>query len=110
MKDRLEKLKKRFLELSIYQRIGIIAGFIGIVLVFLILILTSKGPVYGTLFSDLREEDASRIVEKLKEMKVEYKLKNGGRTILVPVDKVYELRLSLISCLLYTSPSPRDRG
>ncbi len=97
MKDRFEKLKKRFLELSIYQRIGIIAGFIGIVLVFLILILTSKGPVYGTLFSDLREEDASRIVEKLKEMKVEYKLKNGGRTILVPVDKVYELRLSLIS-------------
>ncbi len=97
VRERIDEIKKRFLELPLYQRIGIIAGIIGIVMGFLVLILSSKGPVYATLFSNLREEDAARVVEKLEEMKIKYKLKDGGKTILVPADKVYKLRLKLVS-------------
>jgi flagellar M-ring protein FliF len=46
-------------------------------------------------FSNLEPGDASKIIEKLKERKIEYKLRDDGRTILVPKQNVYELRLQL---------------
>ncbi len=54
-------------------------------------------PEYAILFTDLSTEDASEVVLKLKEGNVEYKLTDSGATILVPVEKVYELRLELAS-------------
>ncbi len=59
------------------------------------LILWSQRPVYQVLFSGLSTEDAGKIVEKLKGSKVPYKLENGGSTILVPAEKVYETRLQM---------------
>jgi len=52
---------------------------------------------YQTLYSRLDPQDAGAIVDKLKEAKVPYQIKQGGSTILVPEDKVYELRLQLAS-------------
>lgn len=48
---------------------------------------------YQVLFSNIAESDAGSIVQKLKELKVPYKLDAGS--ILVPADKVYDLRLQL---------------
>jgi flagellar M-ring protein FliF len=55
----------------------------------------SQQPVYQVLFSGLSNEDAGRIVEKLKSGKVPFKLDNGGATILVPAERVYETRLQM---------------
>lgn len=52
---------------------------------------------YNTLFSGLSPEDASTIVAKLKEQKIPYKLGLGGTAIYVPSDKVYDVRLLLVS-------------
>lgn len=52
-------------------------------------------PNYATLFSDLAEDDAGEIVAKLKEEGIPYELKAGGKTILIPREKVYETRLNL---------------
>lgn len=52
-------------------------------------------PSYATLFTNLKPEDASKIVEKLKERKVPYTLDDGGKTIMVPKQQIYDLRLSL---------------
>jgi flagellar M-ring protein FliF len=52
---------------------------------------------YQTLYSRLDPEDAGAIVDKLKEAKVPYQLKQGGSIIMVSEDKVYELRLQLAS-------------
>ncbi len=52
-------------------------------------------PTYATLFSNLNPEDASKIVEKLKEKSVPYTLEDNGKTILVPKQQIYDLRLSL---------------
>jgi flagellar M-ring protein FliF len=52
-------------------------------------------PNYATLFSGLVQEDAGEIVAKLKEEGIPYQLKDGGKTILVPQEKVYETRLNL---------------
>lgn len=50
---------------------------------------------FGTLFRNLDPPEASQIVEGLKANKVEYKLENNGRDILVRRDKLDEQRLAL---------------
>ena len=52
---------------------------------------------YNTLFSGLSPEDASMVVAKLKEQKIPYKLGMGGTAIYVPSEKVYDVRLLLVS-------------
>lgn len=47
------------------------------------------------LFTNLSEEDAGQIIQRLNELKVPYSVSSGG--ILVPADRVYELRLELAS-------------
>jgi len=52
-------------------------------------------PVMRPLFTNLSSEDAGSIVAALREQKVEYELDDGGRAVLVPAEKLYDLRLSL---------------
>ncbi|MEA4924165.1 MAG: flagellar basal-body MS-ring/collar protein FliF [Syntrophomonadaceae bacterium] len=52
---------------------------------------------YAPLFSNIQNDAAGKIVEELKAMNVPYVLEDGGKTISVPVDQVYELRLNLAS-------------
>jgi len=52
-------------------------------------------PEYGTLFGGLDPADGSAIVDRLRADKVPYKVEDGGRTILVPENRVYETRLLL---------------
>ncbi len=54
-------------------------------------------PSYTMLFSSLPAESAQEIVEELESMGVNYKLENGGSTIMVPQSKVYNLRLKFAS-------------
>ncbi|MEZ5245772.1 MAG: flagellar basal-body MS-ring/collar protein FliF [Acidimicrobiales bacterium] len=47
------------------------------------------------LYADLETADAAAIVDQLDSMGVSYELADRGRTVLVPRDQVYELRLDL---------------
>jgi len=51
-----------------------------------------KAPLQ-ILYSNVNEVDSGLMIQKLKELKVPYKVEGGG--IYVPSDKVYELRLQL---------------
>jgi flagellar M-ring protein FliF len=55
----------------------------------------SERADYRMLYSNLSEADSGQIAQKLKEMKVPYRADAGG--ILVPSDKVYDIRLQLAS-------------
>ena len=55
----------------------------------------ASAPSYTVLFSDLDAKSASSVVEKLKAEGVPHKLASEGSAVLVPTDKVYDLRLSL---------------
>ena len=55
----------------------------------------SSAPSYGVLFSDLEGKDASAVVDKLESEGVPYELADGGATVMVPTEKVYDLRLSM---------------
>jgi len=52
-------------------------------------------PNMSLLFSGLEPEEASQIVEKIRDADVPYELRAGGTTVLVPEAEVYALRLSL---------------
>jgi len=54
-----------------------------------------RAPDYGVLFANLAPEDASAVVTKLKDAKIPYRLQNGGATILVPQENLYEERVAL---------------
>lgn len=61
----------------------------------ILLVTLVNAPTYSTLFNNLSPEDASKIVAKLKEKNVPYQLEDGGKSVLVPKQKVYEMRLAL---------------
>lgn len=52
-------------------------------------------PHYAVLFSNLDPGDGSAIVDELRSQKIPFKVEDGGRTVMVPEEKVYETRLSL---------------
>lgn len=66
-------------------------------LAFAILIFVANRTDYRPLFTNLTSEDAGEIVKKLKDSKTPYQITADGKGVLVPSDKVYELRLTLAS-------------
>src|SRR5690554_5100420 len=60
-------------------------------------------PSYTPLFSGLEGEDANAIVEQLRTDSVPYQLTDGGGTILVPEEFVYDQRLKSAAAGLPTS-------
>ena len=52
---------------------------------------------FRPLYTQLTEEEAGAAVERLKELKVPYRLASGGSTILVPEPQLAEARLQLAS-------------
>ena len=64
-------------------------------------------PAQAPLFSNLASKDASAIVDELNAESVPYTLTDGGQTIMVAQDKVYDLRLTMSGKGL---PSGQDTG
>ncbi len=52
-------------------------------------------PSYAMLFNNLSSKDAAAVVESLQGSGTPYTLENGGQTIMVPADKVNDLRIAL---------------
>lgn len=69
--------------------------FIGLVASVAISSLSGKEEENATLFANMNIEEASKITEYLKENKLSYSLENDGRTIMVPKEKIAEVRMEL---------------
>jgi flagellar M-ring protein FliF len=54
-----------------------------------------QGAEYGVLFSNLQPDEASAVVQKLDAAKVPHRLADGGATVLVPKESVFEERVAL---------------
>ncbi len=59
-------------------------------------------PDYKPLFTDLSGADASKIVKKLEDEKVPYKLEDNGTKILVPEKELYKQRIRMAGAGLTT--------
>lgn len=79
------------------RRIALIGTALGSVGLVLGMAWWVQQPIFRPLFTNLSPEDASAIVEALKGQKVAYQIEDGGRAVLVPAERLYELRLALAS-------------
>jgi flagellar M-ring protein FliF len=59
------------------------------------LIYWNSQPDFQVLFSNLSQEDAGEMVNKLKEKKIPFQLASNGSSILVSREQVYDVRLAL---------------
>jgi flagellar M-ring protein FliF len=93
----MNQLKQIFDRLSWTQRIWIAVAAVAVVGGLAWLNHWNDERDFKPLFSGLADEDAGALVAKLHESGVEYRLTNGGSTILVPSEKVAEARLQMAS-------------
>ncbi len=54
-----------------------------------------RTPAMGPLFTGLSSADGGAVVEQLQAAGVAYELSDGGATVMVPADQVYDLRLQM---------------
>lgn len=88
-----DQLYSLFTRLNPRQKFMLFGSLVVGLAVLIVVLFWTAGTNYEVLFSNLSPQDAGKIVEKLKEKKIDYQLEGGGNTILVPTDKVYDLRL-----------------
>lgn len=97
MAPSLEDLKAKALHLwnntTVPQRILVGGVTVSALLIFFLLIYWLGRPEYSVLYDRLTPEDANRVVERLDADKVPFRLTDNGQTILVPENRVHELRL-----------------
>jgi flagellar M-ring protein FliF len=70
-------------------------GIAAIVAIIAVVLMWSMGGKYKVVFSNFNDKDGGAIVAALEQMNVPYKLADGGSSILVPEDQVYQARLRL---------------
>jgi flagellar M-ring protein FliF len=59
--------------------------------------LWTSAPEYRVLFSNYTDRDGGAITASLDQMGVKYKFSEGGNAILVPAERVHDIRLKLAS-------------
>jgi flagellar M-ring protein FliF len=91
----MNQIKQLFASLTLGQKIGLAA---------VILLVAGGVPMFTRwqhegsfkpLFTGMAPEDAGAIVQKLKESGVEHRLAENGTAVLVPADKVDDVRLEM---------------
>lgn len=93
IKERINTLLETIKNLPTNKKLAL-GGLVLIVFaIFLTLLLWLPKQDYQVLYSNLSPEDAGNVINKLKEKKIPYQVKDN--TIYVPSDRVHELRLEL---------------
>jgi len=62
---------------------------------FALLIIQARTADQQLLYANLAMNDASEVVTWLKNQKIDYTLKNGGKDIWIPANQIYQIRLDL---------------
>src|SRR4051794_27823649 len=91
----IEVMSKILANLSTRQRITILLVVIAVVGGMYSLVQWKKEADFRPLFTGLSPEDAAGIVQKLKESGAEYRLPEGGGSVLVPSSRLADLRLTM---------------
>jgi flagellar M-ring protein FliF len=88
-------MNKVLANLSIRQRITIVVMAVAVSAGLYALVQHQREADFRPLFTGIAPEDAAGIVQKLKESGVEYRLPEGGGSVLVPSARLAEVRLSM---------------
>ncbi|MDP9418468.1 MAG: flagellar M-ring protein FliF [Actinomycetota bacterium] len=95
LRNGLQRGTTTFSSFTAGQKAVTVLGLIALVIGGVFFFRWASTPAYAPLYTNLAPSDGSAIVEKLAAAGTPYKLANGGGTILVPRDSVYDLRLQM---------------
>ncbi len=90
-----QKLKTVWQNVSFVQRVLLLAIALTFIGVGAFLVHWTQRPDLALLYSGLDAEEAAKIVEKITEQGIAYKLGNGGTTIYAPRKMIAQLRLNM---------------
>jgi flagellar M-ring protein FliF len=79
------------------KKLGMVVVIFLLISGFATLFILANRIDYQVLFNNVSSQDAGAILEELKKKNVPYKIEGNGTIIMVPAEKVYDLRLSLVS-------------
>src|ERR1017187_8635044 len=98
-------MKKLLANLPMRQRITIAVVLLGAAGGLFLLVQHQREADFRPLFTGVAPEDASAIVQKLKEAGVDYRLPTEGGMVLVPSARLAEMRINMAAPRL-----PETRG
>lgn len=90
-----EQIKNIYLNMPLSRKIATGAILFLVIMAFGGMFIWANKVDYRPLFTNLNQEDAAVIIEKLKEKRIPYKIEGDGNVISIPEKKVYDLRLEL---------------
>lgn len=95
LRQLFRQLVETWKQLGLNQRVSLVLGA-GVVLAGLLgLTIWSSRPDYVLLYGKLDDAEAAKVMAALDDAKVPYQTGRGGASILVPSDKVYQVRAQL---------------
>jgi flagellar M-ring protein FliF len=83
--------------LPLNRKLLLAAGVAAFVAIIAAAALWSRQPDYKVLFSNLSDRDGGSVVASLSQMNVPYRFSEVGGVIMIPADKVHDVRLRLAS-------------
>lgn len=90
-----QKIRAIWQQITLIQRALLVAIVLTLVIVGALLTHWARRPDMRMLYQELAPEEAAKITEKIAEQGIAYELRNGGTSIYVPKEKVYQLRLDM---------------
>ncbi len=90
-----QKIVLTWQKVSLVQRALLIAVGLSFLITGALLIHWARRPDMKMLYQGLSAEEAAQITEKVSEKDILYELREGGTTIYVPKEHVYQLRLDM---------------
>ena len=92
----LESLIERFKDMNPTRLFSLGALVVILISALIVFVLWLNKTEFQVLYSNLSEDDAARVVEKLRDENIEFEIGSGG-VISVPAETVHETRLKIAS-------------
>ncbi|TSE18599.1 Flagellar M-ring protein [Tepidimonas alkaliphilus] len=83
--------------LSTGRKAALVAGALAVLALLAAAFYALNKPDYRVLYANLSDKDGGAILAQLSQMNVPYKHADGGNAILVPADRVNDVRMKLAS-------------
>ncbi len=84
-----------FMRLDFLRQLGLMTGLAASVAIGFAVVLWSRGESYQPLYADMNGYDMSALVEVLETRNLDFRIEPATGVILVPADRVSELRLQV---------------
>lgn len=91
----MDRLRQAMARLSNAQKISLMVACAAIIALLVVSSAWLKQSDYRILFSNIEERDGGAIIAALDQMNIPYSFSDSGSAILIPSNKVHEVRLRL---------------